>query len=267
MLCLPRAQLPHSHTPHLFHPPTMQRPTDPQPEGRKGKNLRKQAHPVSQWRSASDIGVSLQHSGLPLVGGSESMPQRRSPTKASSEKAVGRTVLYGCHRAVSSFVSLPSEGSSQSWLNTRLCMIKDHTPEAGRHPPPSTVLSSITFYVRSFLGTIPTTKSHSSLPSLHPADSSLSPFPTLWESEGPVRRRHLLHSPRSRPILFWRTHMASSLVSAHKCRREPSRRFTVSRPSRLRPSGGCTSRGRHMYGVSTKHRSQVPQQTRNKNRN
>lgn len=142
-------------------------------------------------------------------------------------------------------------------------MIKDHTPEAGRHPPPSTAPSSITFYVRSFLGTIPTTKSHSSLPSLHPANSSLFPVPTLWESEGPVRRRHLLHSPRSRPILFWRTHMASSLVSAHKCRREPSRRFTVNRPSRLRPSGGCTSRGRHMgFPQSTGPRSPSKPETR-----
>lgn len=109
---------------------------------------------------------------------------------------------------------------------------------------------SITFWVRTFLGMLPIMVSHSD--ALRPASTLLtifvpSPLPTLWESESPAGGGIWVHSPTFCPILSGRTHMASSLVSAHKWRREPSRRFTVSRPSRLRPSGGCTSKGRHTH--------------------
>lgn len=82
--------------------------------------------------------------------------------------------------------------------------------------------------------------------SLYQPDGSLWTLPNLREPEGPMRRRLLITFPKmpSHP-LPGATHMASSWVSAHRCRREPSRKLTVSRPSRLRPSGGCTSKGRH----------------------
>ena len=54
--------------------------------------------------------------------------------------------------------------------------------------------------------------------------------------------------------LLGATYKASSRVSAHRCRRVPSRRFTVNSPSRLRPSGGCTSKGKtHIHRISTGH--------------